>query len=269
MRLLPDLKTGLLLALRARYLSTSFWLMVVVVGAALLAAQFSARQPSTVALDVGISAIRMLLPFLIILLVQELLSREFDRRYFLTSLTYPRSRHWLLLGRLSAVVLLVTTTLLVMGLALAGVTNVVAAGYEQATPISLGTNYWLTMGFIAIDLLVITAMAGLLAIVASTPSFVLIGALGFMLMSRSYSNIIALLDRQRYLFEDTETYRQSLSLLNYLLPDLGALDIRSISLYGKIELLPDDWAVNLGAGLAYAVALTALALLMLQRKRFS
>lgn len=269
MTLLPDLRTGMLLARRARYFSTSLWLLVAVLGLALMAAQFSGRQPATVALDVGLSAIRLLLPLLIVLLVQELFSREFDRRYILSSLTYPRPRHWLLLGRLTTILLLVYALMLVMALALAWLVVSIGAGYQQATPADVGITYPITLSFIAIDLFVITALAILLAIVASTPSFVLIGTLGFMLAARSYSGIIALLERERLLVESTELYQQSLGLLHYLLPDLGALDVRMISLYGKLELLPADWAASLIGCLAYGLGLIALALFFLQRKRFN
>lgn len=269
MTLLPDLHTGMLLARRARYLSTSFWLVISVLGLALMAAQFSGRQPATVALDVGISAIRLLLPLLIILLVQELLSREFDRRYFLTSLSYPRPRYSLLLARLATVLLLVYAVLLVTGIALAWLTARTAMGYEQATPVDLGNPYWITLAFIAIDLFVLASVAGLLAVVASTPSFVLIGTMGFMLISRSYSTIIALLEKDRYLLDNTDLYQQSLGVLNYLLPNLAALDVRMITLYGKLDLLPTNWGTSLIASLAYGTAMVAITLLSLHRKRFS
>lgn len=269
MRLLPDLHTGILLALRARYVSTSVWLLITTVGLALMAAQFSGRQPATVALDVGLSAIRILLPLLLILLCQELVSREFDRRYYLTSLTYPRPRHQLLVARLVAILMLIYGVLFIMGVSLAWVTNYIASGYEQTTQVNLGLPYWITLAFIAVDLFVLTAMAGLLAVVASTPSFVLIGTLGFMLIARSYSNIIALLERNRFLIDNTELYQNSLSVLNYFLPDLAALDVRMISLYGKLDLLPADWQATLLASLAYGLALISLALFFFHRKRFS
>lgn len=269
MTLLPDIRIGILLARRARYFSTSLWLLLVVLGLALLGAQFSGRQPATVALDIGISAIRLLLPLLIILLSQELLSREFDRRYFLTSVTYPRPRFWLLIGRLLAILLLVYALMLIMALSLAWLTSYIGADYEQATPINLGLNYWTTIAFIAIDLFVLSSMATLLAIASTTPSFVLIGTLGFMLVSRSYSTIIALLTREHYLVGHTELYKGSLSILNYLVPDLASLDVRMISLYGKIALLPADWAASLIACLAYGFALLGLALFILQRKQFN
>lgn len=265
----PELLTGILLARRARYLWTCLWLTLAVLAAAYLASQFSGRQPATVALDVGISTMRLLLPLLIIFLAQELLSREFDRRYFLTSLSYPRPRHRFLLARLATILLLGYVAMIVIAVALALLTMTVASGYEQATPVALGSAYWINLGFLAVDLFVLTALAALLAIVAVTPSFVLIGTLGFMLVARSYSTIITLLENKRWLFESSELYQQSLSILNFLIPDLAALDVRAITLYGKMEFLPTDWVASLVAALAYGAALIILAILILQRKRFS
>ena len=132
-----DLKIGLRIALRARLLSVTFWLVLALLAIAWMAAQFSGRQPATVALDVGLSVIRLALPFVVVLLLQELLSREFDRRLFLTSLTYPRSRHLFLLGRFFAVLVLVIGQLLVLAAGLAVLVAVLAREYAQATPVAL------------------------------------------------------------------------------------------------------------------------------------
>ena len=267
--LLNDFGTGMLLARRARYLSTSIWLLLAMVVLAAMAAQFSGRQPATVTLDVGLSVVRLLLPLLVILLVQELVSREFDRRYFLTSLTYPRPRHAFLLGRIVAIMLLLLLTLIAMALVLTALTSYIASGYEQATPVDLGIPFWLTVSFIAADLFVVIAMATLVALAATTPGFVLIGTLGFVFISRSYATIVELLARNRFLYENTQVYQDSLSTLGYLLPDLAALDIRMITLYGKMELLPADWLSSLAGALVYGVGLLAVSLIVLYRKRFN
>ena len=68
-----------------------------------------------------------------------------------------------------------------------------------------------------------------------------------------------------FAFENVRFFFQ----LGYLLPDLGALDIRMLALYGKPEFLPADWLWLLLSSLAYAIALLALAVWALQRKRFS
>jgi Cu-processing system permease protein len=261
--------TGLLLAFRARYLWLASCSLLVLALAVLLAAQFSGRQPATVALDVGLSVMRLLLPLVLVLMTQELLSREFDRRYFLNTLTYPRPRHSLLLGRFLAVAALTLGLLLALALLLALLAGLVGQGYAQATPVTLDQHYLVTVGFIGVDLLLLTALACLLAVVASTPSFVLIGTFGFMLVARSFAAIVELLSRDTSVVGDAESYRAGLGLLGYLLPDLGALDVRMVALYGKMQFLPADWPWLLLSSLAYIVALLALAVWALQRKRFA
>lgn len=269
MPIFPDLFSGLRLALRARFLTLALWLGIAIIALTWMAAQFSGRQPATVALDVGLSVIRLFLPLVIVLLVQELFSREFDRRHFLTSLTYPRPRHRFFLGRLAAAATLVLALLAAAGLLLAGLAWWIGQGYAQGTPVALGGHYLATLGFLAIDLFVATAVAAFLAVVAVTPSFVLIGTFGFLIAARSYSGIVALLSENPHVVGDGERYRSSLELLGYLLPDLGALDIRMTALYGSWSFLPANWPVLLAGAVAYGLAFLALAVWALQRKRFS
>lgn len=261
--------SGLRLAARAGYLWLAGCSLFVLVVVALLAAQFSGRQPSTVALDVGLSIIRLLSPLVLVLMTQELVFREFDRRYFLNSLSYPRPRHQLLLGRFVAVVALSFGLLVAMALLLVSLVEWVGQGYAQATPVALSQHYLLTIGFVGVDILLLAALACLLAVVATTPSFVLIGTFGFMLMARSFAAIVELLSRDALVVGDAESYRAGVGLLGYLLPDLGALDVRMIALYGNMDFLPADWPLLLLSSLTYTVALLALAIWALQRKRFA
>lgn len=265
----PSVYSALSIALRARFLSFALWLGMGVACACWLAAQFSGRQPATLALDVGLSALRLSLPIIAVLLVQELLSREFDRKLYLTSLTYPRPRHKFLLGRITVIALLLFSLLAAVAALLAGLATWIGHSYAQATPLDLGLPYVVTIAFIALDLLVVLAIGILIAVTTITPSFVLIGTLGFMLVARSYSAIVALLTRDTTLVGNADSYQSSLNLLGYLLPDLAALDVRMISLYGDWQFLPDDWPLRVVSTLAYAAALFALSVWALNRKKFS
>ncbi|WP_341829416.1 ABC transporter permease subunit, partial [Stutzerimonas stutzeri] len=257
------------LALRARFSWLSGGSLLVLVLAAFLSSQFSGRQPATVTLDIGLSVIRLLLPLVLVLMTQELLSREFDRRYFLSTLSYPHPRYSLLLGRFIAVAALTLGLLLLLAGALALLAWLIGQGYAQATPVALGNHYLVTIGFIGLDLLVLTAVATLLAVVASTPSFVLIGTFGFMLVARSFGAIIELLTRNTGVVSDADGYRSGIGILSYLLPDLGALDVRMVALYGKLELLPADWPWLMLSSVTYMLGLLALAVWSLNRKRFT
>jgi len=57
-----EFSTSLRLSLRAALLSFALWLALALIASTLLAANFSARQPATVALDPGLSLIRLALP---------------------------------------------------------------------------------------------------------------------------------------------------------------------------------------------------------------
>ncbi len=269
MGILPDYKTALQLAVRARFVTIGIWLLIILAVIVLFSAQFSGRHPATVALDMGLSTIRLALPFLIVMLVQELITREFDRRYILTSLTYPRPRHYLFLGRLLAVITLVLLLLCLMGALLGGLVSYVATGYEQATPVNLGTPYLITLLFIAVDLITVATLGALIGLLATTPSFILISVIGFTVAARSYANMVALLEQQYDLVYQQEIYREYLSRMSYIMPDLGALDVRMISLYDSMQFLPANWPLLLGNVAAYVVLFIALSLWIFQRKRFS
>lgn len=264
-----NLPTGFLLAFRARFCWLAVGSLLTLTLTALLAAQFSGRQPATVAMDTGLSVIRLLLPLVLVLMTQELLSREFDRRYFLNTLSYPHSRHSVLLGRFIPVAILTFGLLFGLAGALALIVWLIGQGYAQSTPVALGLDYLVTIGFIGLDLLLLTAVATLLAVVASTPSFVLIGTFGFLLVARSFGAIVELLTRNATVVSDGETYRSGIGALSYLLPDLGALDVRMVTLYGRMDLLPTDWPWLVLSSLAYTAGLLALAVWALQRKRFA
>lgn len=260
---------GFRLALRARFgwLAGSALLVLIITSS--LSALFSGRQPATVALDVGLSVIRLLLPLILVLLTQEVLSRELDRRYFLNTLSYPHPRHRVLLGRALALAALTLGLLGVMAGALAILVGLVDQSYAQSTPVALGLHYVVTITFIGLDLLMLIAIATLLAVVASTPSFVLIGTFGFMLAARSFSSVIELLTRDSTVVGHVESYHFGVGLLSYLLPNLGALDVRTVTLYGQMELLPGDWPWLVLSTLTYTVGLLAMAVWALQRKRFA
>jgi Cu-processing system permease protein len=256
------------LLVRGRYLYFALATLLFMVAATFMAAAFSGRQPVTVGLDVGISVLRFCLPVFSAVIVQGLVANEFDRRYFLATMTYPHSRIIWLMGRFAAVTVVVLIALLVHALVLRTTAEVIGQGYDQATSVVLGQPYWLVIGFMFIDFVVITSVAMLIAVAASSPGFVVFGTLGFLLIARSFSSIFALLDGSTGLVKNEATYREGLGFLYFLFPDLGALDIRAVALYGKYEFLPPIWPQQLTSAFFYMLVMTSLAIWAIQRKRF-
>ena len=264
-----DFVVGVRLVWAARFWLLAFWFAFGMGCVVVMASQFSGRQPATVALDVGLSVIRIGIPIIAALMIQEILSKEIERKYYFYSLSYPRPRFQLLLGRFGAVYALSLGFLAVLSLILTGLVFYIDQGYEQAAPVALNGYLVLTLVYMALDFFVIVAIAVLLAVIASTPGFVLLGAIGFMLVARSYSSIIILLKSRVQVVENPEAYSQTLGMIRYILPDLGALDIRPIVLYSENAFLPQEWLGLVLSTFFYGTAVLLLAIWIFNRRRFS
>lgn len=267
----PHLMAALRIAIKAKIHITMSYFVVAMVIIVLLVVEFSARQLATVSLDVGISLIKLSLPLIAVFLAQELFSRELDKKLHLTSLTFPSSRATWFFSRLMAILLICLVLLVMMAAILAVLTMYIGNSYQQATPVGLGLPYLATISFAAVDLLVVVVVASFIAISTQTPSFVLIGTLGFTLIARSYASIISLLESNPYAiaeYADPKMYQDSLSLIAFIIPDLGRLDIRMTALYNAMNFMPADWPMLLLATLVYTLAIAALSVWILNRREF-
>lgn len=266
---LADFRLSLLLLVRARLGWVALVLGFVIGACAWLAGQFSPRQPDTVALDVGISLIRIAVPLLALLQVQDLLAREVERRLILTSLTYPRSRTAFLVGRYLAVAVAALGMTVFLSLVVAAVVHWGGTGYSQGTKVALGLPYLMTIGLIWFDVAVVVAFGLALATVATTPHLVFLGGIGFMIIGRSASTIVSLLERERELVKGADWYSQGLQWVQWLIPDLAALDIRPVALYGKMELLAaSPWAL-VAMPIGYILLLVVIACWRFEKRQFA
>ncbi len=260
-------RLSLLIAWRSRYqvIVISFYLLLI--GVAYGASQFSGRQPATVAMDIGLSFLKLSLPLLIALLFQDLISKEFERRYFLYSLSYPFDRARFIISRFMAVFSIALATLLFGALLLQVLVAFVESTYDQSRPVSVGLEYWMAVCFVALDILVIASVSLLLAVVAKTPGFVLLGTIGFAIVARSYGAILDLLSGNIIIVERQEEYRSTLSLIRIILPDLGALDMRHIALYDDVSNLPANFGIGLISVTFFCIAVLSLAMFLFKRRR--
>lgn len=266
---IADFRLATLLIARSRTLLVGFAFVILVSVAAWLSSQFSPRQPATVALDVGLSFIRLLVPFWAILQVQDLLAREIERKLILSSLTYPRSRSSLLLARYAAVVAVSLVLVVVLAGALAGVVSLVGQTYAQATPVALGWPYIATCFYMMLDIAVIAAFAQAIAALSTTPNMVLLSSIGFMIAGRSASTIVALLEREQGLVKGADWYHQGLQNVMWFLPDLASLDVRSAALYGKADLLPQQPLPLVLMALGYIALMLTLGCIRFERRQFN
>ena len=236
-------------------------------GAALLAGNFSGRQPLTVALDVGLSGLRFILLLMVLLWVQDLLARDIERKTIYFVLAYPITRSQFLFSRFLAVAILSAGALLFVGLALWLVLYLFGSNYPQLQPPALGMPYVMALLGIWLDLLVVTAFAILLASLSTTPYLPLLLGFAFALAARGLGPTISHLRSARSDPLHETLFSPILEHAYTWLPDLSRLDWRPLTLYG---LQADFSAMGLAAfnALAYVLLLLVLASVVFQRRNF-
>lgn len=256
---------------RGRGVRLVVFLGLLTAAAAWLAAEFSGRQPETVALDVGISLIRLFGALLVLFWVTELLGKDLERRTIYFVLAYPFPRNIYIASRFLAVAGLAAIAVVGLSLFMLAAWWLEAhTGYQQANPVHLtGMALPLTLTLIWLDLLVIGAFSLLVAALSTTPMLAFFVGMAFAVAARSMGPILA------YLSTDDPgaqklvvTYQPLLEAIHWIIPDLSRLDIRSAVLYGTwpetASLLWASMHVTL-----YGVITLTLAMLFFQRREFS
>lgn len=253
--------------LRSRSIQAILVLGVLLMGVAFLSASFSPRQPKTVALDVGLSGIRISLVLFSLFWVQELIGQEIQRRTVLFSLTYPVNRGSYIVGRYLGILGLLTIAALLLGMLLWIVVLATGGAYEQGFAVAAGLPYWLTVFGLWLDAAVVAAFAMWIASLSTVNILPLALGLAFAVGGKSLGAVL------EYMMQgaDGDAHMMKLSpvvnFIQWMLPDLSRLDWRIWPMYGKVP----DASVMLGGGImgmSYAVVMIALAIYAFSRREF-
>lgn len=253
--------------LRSRSIQGILILGVLLVGVAYLSASFSPRQPRTVALDVGLSGLRITLVLFALFWVQELVGREIERRTVLFSLTYPVARGNYVIGRYFGVISLLALAAVLLGLLLWLAVLTTGGGYEQSFGIATGWPYWQTVVGLWVDAAVVAAFALWLSTFSTVPMLPLALGLAFAAGGKSLGAVAEYLAKGADGDVELMRFAPFINVIQWLLPDLSRLDWRAWPMYG---LAPEGLAVALGLLLAfsYIALLLSLAVITFSRRDF-
>jgi Cu-processing system permease protein len=263
------IRIGLLAGLRSQAPKALLLIALLVLGAALLAASFSGRQPLTVGLDVGLSGLRIVLLLMTLVWVQLLLAQDIERKTLYFMLAYPFSRGQFLLSRFITLALLSGLATLLLGGLLWVAINLFGDEAARTSQVALDVRYWLVLCGVWLDLLVVLAFAVLLCTLSTTPFLPLLLGMAFAFSARGLGPTFDYLRKEAY--PDLSTAPWFAPVLEHAyawLPDLSRLDWRPLALYA---LPVEPAAMGLAAlmGLAYIVLLLAIAMQVFQRRDFT
>ncbi|KAF0166936.1 MAG: hypothetical protein FD157_98 [Rhodocyclaceae bacterium] len=260
--------SGLRSGIRGRSVQIVFVLGLALVAVAYLAAGFSPRHPRTVALDIGFSGARFTLILLSLFWVQDLVTREIDRKIILQSLSYPVSRAAFLFGRYLAVLGLVCLSACILALCLLLAVVLSSPNYDQEFSVGLGLPYWAAFAGIVLDVGVVAAVAMAVATVSTVAVLPLLVGAAFAVAGKALGPAFDYLARGA----DGDVqfageWGGRVEVVRWLIPDLSRLDWRDWPLYGAVpptELIV--WPILMA--LAYALIVLALAWRVLERREF-
>ena len=263
----PFLVSAWRAGLRSRSIQGVLALGVLLVGVAYLSASFSPRQPRTVALDVGLSGLRVSLILFALFWVQELVGREIERRTVLFSLTYPVARGNYVVGRYLGVTGLLAFAAAILGVLLWFVVATTGGDYQQSFAIAGGPPYWLTVFGLWADAAVVAAFALWLSTFSTVPMLPLVLGLVFAVGGKSLGVVAEYMAKGADGDPAMMRFAPFIDAIQWLLPDLSRLDWRAWPMYG---LAPEGIAIGLGLVLAasYIALLLALAVITFSRREF-
>lgn len=254
---------------RSRALFGFFLVGLALVFFAYLSASFSMRQLRTVTLDIGLTGLRLCLVFISITLVQDLVGREIERRSVVFSLSYPRSRASYLLGRFMGVIALSGVATLILGLLLLIAVILAGGTFEQEHRVALGVPYWLAVGGIWLDSVVVTSFTLLVCSLATSSLLPLAAGVAFAIIGKAFGPVAEYIARGADgQVELVAAYRPMLAVAEWFIPDLSRLDWRVWPMYG---LSPELDAIGLAVLMAvfYSAAMLAFSAWLFSRREFS
>lgn len=254
---------------RNRVLLVVLALGISLVGVAYLSASFSPRQPRTVALDVGLSGLRFSLVLFAIMLVQDLVGREIDRRSVVLTLSYPVPRAAYLIGRYLGVLALSGVAALILGMLLWVVVMASGLHYDQQFRPELGWPYWAAVLGVWVDVAVVSAFTLWIATLSTVAMLPLAVGAMFAIAGRALGSVVDYVARGAEGQADLAArYGPILDAIRWMLPDLSRLDWRVWPMYG---LAPDTLTVVLGLAMGgfYAGTMIGLAIHAFSRREFS
>ena len=254
--------------LRSRSIQAILILGALLVGVSYFAASFSPRQPQTVALDVGLSGLRITLTLFSLFWVQELVAREIERRKVLFALTYPVARGHYIIGRYLGVLGLIALAAVLLGMLLWLVVLMLGKGYAQGFPTVLGFPFWSTVVGLWVDAAVVAAFALWVATFSTVPMLPLALGLAFAVGGKSLGAVADYLARGADGDIGLMRFAPIINAIQWVLPDLSRLDWRFWPMYG---VAPEASAIALAVLMAflYSAALLAFAAWLFSRREFS
>ena len=253
-------------SVRDKVLYNLVFFAILLMGASFLIGQLTAGQDVKIIKDLGLAATSIFGLFIAVFIGIQLVAKEVERRSIYSLLSKPIDRYQLVLGKYAGLVLTLAVNLAIMAAALYAVLACMAwmMGSDALKGLDapgLDPALLTAVGLTFVELSIVTAVA-LFFSTFSTP--MLSAALTFGLF------VAGRLSADLRNFNEVVNSPAAAALargLYWVLPNLGAFDVRSQVVHGQ-HISGGDLALATGYGLMYVAAVLIAAMLIFSRRDF-
>ncbi|WP_194115728.1 hypothetical protein [Chitinilyticum piscinae] len=216
-----------------------------------------------VALDIGISAIKLVATLLGLFWVLEMVAKDIDRKNLLWVLAYPAPRATYIVGRFIGIGTLLGCSIAFLGGLLWIVVQNSSMGYQHFHTFDLGSPYAITLAYLWLDTLIITAFTLLITTVSTSSLMPVFMGAAFAVSARSLGGVLAYLNSGES--QINTSLASSVQKLQWILPDLSRLDLRDWPLY-RATISADQLQASLTMSVSYIVIMLLLCCLSLSKR---
>jgi ABC-type transport system involved in multi-copper enzyme maturation permease subunit len=240
-------------AIRHRVLYTLLFFALALIGTGILLSTLSYVERERILQDVGFAAIRVFTAAIAIFLGIGLVHREIDRRTIFTILAKPIARSEFLLGKYVGLLLTLWLQIAIMGLGFCAVSLLAGAPLRPA--------HGFALLLVGAEAAVVVAIA-LLFSAFTTPMLASLFTGAVWLIGHLSRDLLAIGARA-----DLTSVRRATALLYRVLPDLGAFDLTSLAVHGRV-LVASDVVLPCLYAAGYAVLTLVAATAIFERRDF-
>ncbi len=241
-------------------------LAIVLMGASFFIAGMVMRDVGKVAVDMALSTVSFAGLLLVLFVGIELMAKDLDKRTIYMVLARPISRQQYIVGKFIGIALLVMATVFLLSIFAALTISTIKWANPAYFPRFSWTPIFLAEAFIALSLVLLSALSFLFASISSTSFITLVLTILSYFIGQSMSSIKALVESPQS-FTVSPVTVAIVRTAYYIFPNLSLFDIKTQAAYGLAMPSSFLWWTTL-YGIVYIVLVIMVAALLFTRKEF-
>lgn len=225
------------------------------------------RDITRVAASLSLSTISFAGLLMVVFIGTNLLAQDIDRRTIYMVLSRPISRAEYVAGKFLGIAQLVLGSVTFLGILSSIPVLIAGIAYENPQSLFSWGIYFTAILFIALKLIVISAIIVFLSSVTSTSFLTLIFTISIYIIGSSTETVKGLVDVEMKGVHITPSMAMIIKSIYYIFPNLAAFDLKIQAIHG-IAVSSDYLAWIVLYGFIYTAIMVASASLLMERREF-